>query len=167
MLQKIGTYTFSKSLKATTQVYNNYSFNLDSKSVFLNKSCSPKSYFKNNSINFRNIQNSKIEVLVSKYSKSNSIYSPETLLANDLDVELNTELNTKNISYTDLSRFIKKYSIPIPKYWIHSDDILVQKVGSLVKDIPSPIYNLTYSYSTGVSPPHNKNENSKRDHPNL
>lgn len=167
VLQHFGTYTFSKSLTATTQVYKNYPFNLDSRSVFLDKSCSPKSYFKNNSINFRNIQNSKTKVLVSEYSCCKSVYSPKVLLANDLDIEPNTELNTNNISYTDLSRFIKKYSVPIPTYWIHSDDILVQKVGSLVTGIPSPIYNLTYSYSTGVSPPQNKTKTSERDHQNF
>lgn len=152
VLREFGEYTFSKSLKATTEAYRNYDFDLSSKETFDNYACSPIRYFKNNSIEFRDILNTKVEILVSEYKINGTISSPETLLSYQFGVTKPINLNKKD-NRSAVIQFIETYSVPIPRYWINSKQFLLDKDRSLVDDMTSPIYDLEYSYSDGVNPP--------------
>lgn len=146
-LTGFGTYSFRKSVETTKTAYKEYE-NIFNYTPF-EKACeSGQKYFKNRSNRYeiRDIENYKQNIIPGEIKEDGDTIDTIGMYQDYITNE------NKYVEKQKALEFYKLHSVPIPSYWIHSNDIELN--GRNISGLNTRIYGgLSYSYKYGVRPP--------------
>lgn len=166
VLEKADIYTFKESLEWINEAYRDIDLDLDTNKF--NKAIRNDLLYgklrnlieDESDLVIREIKNRRINVLPSEYHYEKNKLTPKGLWNEYHNCKSEDECGVYKSTYNecknDLNLFIQKYTVPIPVWWLHSDEIdlsLHTLKDELGKIEGANVLNIDYSYKYGVIPP--------------